>query len=147
METQQETQEHGSITAFFEDLAKTRDRVDWQADRLCKANDGNGPIRAVQKGARLGDAKLAVCDCPIVAVAKMRATKIMRADWPTAFHLTNGSKAVEMARAVNVSTAFVQDVINAADGHTLTDEYGDEVPIYSQELRNRLLKATGIIEA
>lgn len=141
METQ--TQDHGAITAFFEDLAKTRDRVDWVTDgfNMC------APIRAVPKGARLGDAQLTVCDCPIVAVAKFRATRIMGADWPTAFHLSNGSEPVEMARAVNVSEAFARDVMYAADADVITDEYGEEVPVYSPQLRDRLLKAVGIIEA
>lgn len=137
-----DAQERRDIAAFFEDLAKTRERVDWQM-----RGNMSSPIRAVPKGTRLGDARLTVCDCPIVAVAKLRATKIMRADWPTAFHLSNGSKPVEMARAVELPTAFIRDVINAADGNVNVDSDGNEVPIYSPELRERLLKAVGIAEA
>ena len=95
-----DAQERRDIAAFFDDLAATRERVDWQMAgfNMCQ------PIRAVPKGARLGDyAKLPICDCPVVAVAKLRATKIMRADWPISFHLSNGSKAVEMARAVELT--------------------------------------------
>lgn len=139
METQ--TQDHGAITAFFEDLAKTRDRFDWQTDgfNMCS------PLRAVPKGARLGDHNLP-CDCPIVAVARFRASRVPNGP-PTRFHVTNGSKSVELARAVNVSVSFAEDVILAADAETITDEDGEEVPIYSPQLRNRLLKTVGIIEA
>ena len=139
-----DAQERRDIAAFFDDLAATRERVDWQMAgfNMCQ------PIRAVPKGARLGDyAKLPICDCPVVAVAKLRATKIMRADWPISFHLSNGSKAVEMARAVELPAAFIRDVINAADGNVNVDSDGNEVPVYSQELRDRLLKAVGIAEA
>lgn len=142
METQQqERQEHGSVTAFFADLAKTRERFDWQTGgaNMC------APIRAVPKGARLRDHNLP-CDCPMVAVAKLRATSVM-GGWPTAFHVSNGSAPAELARACNVSVAFAEDVMYAADAEVIVDEDGDEVPIYSPELRDRLLRTVGIIEA
>ena len=137
--------EERRVAAFFEDLAKTRERFDWQMRGLYEEYNRCAPIRAVPKGMRLGDHNLP-CDCPIVAVAKLRATAVMGGT-PTRFHLSNGSRAVEMARAVDLPTAFITEVINAPDGNVNVDADGNEVPIYSQELRDRLLKAVGIIEA
>lgn len=140
----EERAEHGAITAFFEDLAETRELRDWQIGGVTVGSTLRS-LRAVTKGARIGDA-LAVCeDCPLVAVAKLRAHN-EHGDAKRA-RVSLGSSVEKLAKACNISEGFAEDIMYAADAYMMTDEDGERVQIYSQDLRDRLLRTVGIIEA
>lgn len=126
---QQEPQEHGSVTAFFEDLAKTREKgIRWVL---------YGNMTALLRTNAEDD-----CDCPLVAVAKFRGITEDMHGHP----LRNDAGYRELAQACNVSPGFAGAVMSAADVESVMDGE-DEVRMYCPELRARLLKAVGIIEA